>query len=66
MIVTKNYRIFYSFPPFYHDEETGKLRFIRPKFRLDILKGKPCPTRWLYDWILDVGWLTVMRKSATP
>jgi hypothetical protein len=64
MINTKNYLIFFSLIPFGRDENTGKLEFIRPKFGLEILKGKPCVTRWLFDWILSVGWLTVMRRAA--
>ena len=61
---TKNYLIFFSLIPFGLDENTGKPSFIRPKFGLEILKGKPCVTRWLYDWILSVGWFTIMRKAA--
>ena len=63
MFTTDNYLIFWTVIPIECDEDTGKLCFIRPKFKLEILKGKPCTTRWLYDWILQVGWITVMRKA---
>jgi hypothetical protein len=54
----------YCFFPFPVDEETGKRVFLPMKFGFELLKGKPCPTRWLYDWILDLGWLHIYYKAA--
>jgi len=62
MINTKKYRIFIS-ELFYWDENSGEFCFVRPEFSLSIYKGKVCSTRWLYDWILCVGWVTIMRKA---
>lgn len=63
MIDTKKYKIFYCFPPFGLDEDSDKFKFIWPKFSLKILKNKPCTTHWFYDWILDIGWIYIFRKS---
>lgn len=62
MIRTKNYLVFLAVP-IYKDEETDKWTFQRPEFGLEIFKGKPCTTRWLFDWILDIGYLSIWRKA---
>jgi len=62
MINTKRFLIFVYLFPIFRDEISGKFVFIKPKFHLEVLKGTPCQTHWLYDWILSVGWITVMRK----
>jgi hypothetical protein len=47
----------------YNETLTGTVHFWKPKFKLEILKGKPCVTVWLYDWILDFGYFHIMART---
>lgn len=64
MINSKNYKIFFTIFPICRDENTDKLVFIWPKFGFELFLNRPCQTEWLFDWILSIGWLTIMRKSS--
>ena len=57
------YRIHVTPFPFVKDLNEGGTVFIRPRFQFDRLKGTPCVTEWLYDWILQMGYLSVYRRS---
>lgn len=39
-------------------------RWSWPKFGLTRYKGKPCPTRWLYDWILYLGVVAIFKPTG--
>ena len=59
----------FIFPFFYYDpmetfeKDDGKRHFLKPHFKIRILKGKPCPTKWLYDWYAQIGWLYLDMHS---
>ena len=57
------YKIFITWFPFIRDLNEGGLFFIKPRFGKTVLKGTPCKTNWLYDWILHLGYLSIYRKS---
>jgi len=55
--------ITYCLFPIMKDLNTGRIEFIHPKLGLKVFKGTPCVTQWLYDWILDLGYIHIWRKS---
>jgi len=58
----KGYFIYWS-PLVYKEIESGEIIFCRPELRFTNFKNRPCETRWLFDWILRFGWLTVMKNA---
>lgn len=51
------------FYPISRDLDTGNLSFNMPKFSFTLLKGKPCPTRWLYDWFFSIGYISIWKRA---
>ena len=37
--------------------------FVPNKFGYRSFKGRPCTTRWLYDWMLDLGPIVIFKKA---
>lgn len=54
---------FYGGLPFYFDVNEQKIGYKKFQFNFEYLKNKPCQTRWLYDWILRFGWMTIMKSA---
>lgn len=61
MINTKRWLIIICWP-IYRDMDNGKLGINYPKLKITHYKNKPCVTKWLYDWTLDLGLVWIGKK----
>lgn len=61
-IETRNYRIFWSFRPWGRDENTGEFEIWPPKFKFKNEKTMPDYSTRYYEWALDIGYITILKK----
>ena len=47
----------------WRDKCDGSWHWSWPKFALVCYRGRPCVTRWLYDWWVDLGVVSVALRS---
>ena len=60
----KRLRLFWRIVGLWRDECDGSWHWAWPKFAFKSYVGQPCVTRWLYDWWLDLGIVSIALRGG--